>query len=93
MPGTKSHHTNEPAARKVRQGPRKIVVDFPEPLFRETESAVAELATTRSDLIRIAVETFLRDRRAKQLQEELIAGYTANARSARKTAEELSLFD
>ncbi len=37
--------------------PRKIVVNFPEPLFRETENAVAELSTTRSDFVRMAVDS------------------------------------
>jgi metal-responsive CopG/Arc/MetJ family transcriptional regulator len=72
---------------------KKIVVDFPEALFRETESVVAELSTNRSNFIRLAVEEFIRGRRQKKLQEELIDGYTANANVARKLAEELAQFD
>jgi metal-responsive CopG/Arc/MetJ family transcriptional regulator len=71
----------------------KIVVDFPEPLFRETESVVAELSTSRSRFIRLAVEEYIRERRQKRLQEQLIEGYTANANAARGIAEELAQFD
>ena len=72
---------------------RKIVVDFPDTLFRETELAIEELSTSRSNFIRLAVEEFLRERRKKLLQEQLIDGYTANANVARGIAEELSQFD
>jgi metal-responsive CopG/Arc/MetJ family transcriptional regulator len=72
---------------------KKVVVDFPEPLFRETENAAAELSTSRSSFIRLAVEEYIRERRQKKLQDQLIDGYTANANAARETAEELAQFD
>ncbi|MGA2436508.1 MAG: hypothetical protein ABSG25_14630 [Bryobacteraceae bacterium] len=72
---------------------KKVVVDFPEPLFRETEIAVAELSISRSNFIRLAVEEYIRERRRKKLREQLIDGYTANANMAREIAEELSQFD
>ncbi len=75
------------------RAPRKIVVDFPEPLFRETESAVAELGTSRSDFIRLAVEEYIRQRRQKKLHEQLTEGYIANANVAREIAEEFGQFD
>jgi len=80
-------------AASARQARTKVVVDFPEPLLRETENVVAELSTTRSKLIRLAVEEFIRERRRKKLEQELIEGYTANASVARQIAEELSQFD
>jgi metal-responsive CopG/Arc/MetJ family transcriptional regulator len=83
--------------RRVRataeRAQRKIVVDFPEALFQETESCVAELATSRSNFIREAVARYIRERRRQKLEEELIEGYTANAEIARQVAEELSQFD
>ncbi len=82
---------NVPA--RAKRAPKKIVVDFPEPLFRATEDAVAELSTSRSEFIRLAVEQFLRERRRKKLQQELIEGYTANASVARAVAEELAQFE
>jgi metal-responsive CopG/Arc/MetJ family transcriptional regulator len=69
--------------------PKKIVVDFPEPLFRDAENMIAELSTSRSNFIRLAVEEYIRTRQQQKLERALIEGYTANANSARKTAEEL----
>ena len=80
-------------ATAERAQKKKVVVDFPEPLFRETESAVAELSTNRSNFIRLAVEEYIRHRRQKKLQQDLMEGYTANAEVAREIAEELAQFD
>jgi metal-responsive CopG/Arc/MetJ family transcriptional regulator len=84
--------------RKGRSTPsipatRRVVIDFPEPLFRETERAVAELATSRSSLVRAAVEQYLEALRRKRLEEELAAGYAANSAMDRKIAAEFSAVD
>ncbi len=91
MNTAKVHRKKSPAV--ASHGAKKIVVDFPEALFRETESAVAELSTSRSDFIRLAVEEYIRQRRLKKLHEQLIEGYVANANAARKVAEEFAQFD
>ncbi len=88
-PGRRKRKVPAVAARSSR----KVVVDFPDALFRETELAIKELSTSRSNFVRLAVEEFLRGRRQKLLQEQLIDGYTANANVARGIAEELSQFD
>jgi len=72
---------------------RRVVIDFPEPLFRETERAVAELSTSRSSLVRAAVEQYLEGLRRKRLEEELAAGYAANSAMDRKIAAEFSAVD
>jgi metal-responsive CopG/Arc/MetJ family transcriptional regulator len=72
---------------------KKVVIDFPERLFRETEEAVVALQTNRSNLIRLAVETYLDQLRRTKLEQELAEGYRANASQARGIAEELSLFE
>jgi metal-responsive CopG/Arc/MetJ family transcriptional regulator len=72
---------------------RRVVIDFPEPLFRETERAVAELSTSRSSLVRVAVEHYLEALRRKRLDEELAAGYVANSAMDRKIAAEFSAVD
>lgn len=72
---------------------RRVAIDFPESLFRETERAVAELSTSRSSLVRTAVEQYLESLRRKQLDEELAAGYTANSAMDRKIAAEFSAVD
>lgn len=91
MNTAKTHRRKLPAV--AVRGKKKIVVDFPESLFRETESVVAELSTSRSDFIRLAVEEYIRQRRLKKLHEQLIEGYVANANVAREIAEEFAQFD
>jgi metal-responsive CopG/Arc/MetJ family transcriptional regulator len=93
-------NTNKSRAKRKHNVPaitaraqKKIVVDFPEPLYTETENAVAELSTSRSDLIRSAVREFIAKRRQEKLEAELIEGYTANAAIAREVAEELAQFE
>ena len=72
---------------------RKVAVDFPESLLRESEAVAAELQTNRSGFIRMAVENFLAERRHRRLCEDLAAGYAANAAIARKIAEDFSCAD
>jgi metal-responsive CopG/Arc/MetJ family transcriptional regulator len=72
---------------------RRVAIDFPEPLFRETERAAAEFATSRSGLIRAAVEQYLEALRRKRLNEELATGYAANSAIDRKIASEFSAVD
>jgi len=69
-----AHHRQRPR-RKTNSAPpipttRRVVIDFPEPLFRETERAVAELSTSRSSLVRAAVEQYLEALRMKRLEEK-----------------------
>jgi hypothetical protein len=72
---------------------RKVVVEFPAPLFRETERAAAETGTSRSKLIRCAVEQYLETLQRKRLEQELAAGYVANSALDRRIAEEFSAAD
>ena len=72
---------------------KKVVVDLPAPLFNETEWALNELSINRSTLIRSAVEKFVADLRRKKLEEELAAGYIANASQARNAAEDFAHAD
>lgn len=72
---------------------RKVVVDFPAPLFRETERAVAEIGTSRSKLVRCAVEQYLEALQRQRLEQELAAGYVANSTLDRGIAEEFSAAD
>ena len=87
-------------ARKRRNLPsaataasRKVVVEFPAPLFRETERVAAEIGTNRSKLIRRAVEQYLEALQRKRLEQELAAGYVANSALDRGIAEEFSAVD
>jgi metal-responsive CopG/Arc/MetJ family transcriptional regulator len=68
---------------------RRVVIDFPGPLFDATEHAAVELAINRSSLIREAVVRFLGERQRQKLEKELAEGYIANAGSARALAEDM----
>jgi len=72
---------------------KKVAVDFPAPLFQETERAAQELSTSRSSFIRSAVERFLADLRQQKLERELAAGYIANDSRAVSVAEEFAKLD
>src|ERR1035441_807152 len=87
MKTTRKHESLPPAAS------RKVVVDFPAPLFRETERAVAEIGTNRSKLIRCAVEQYLETLQRKRLEQELATGYVANSALDRRISEEFSAVD
>ena len=71
----------------------KVAVDFPAPLYRETERAVRELSMNRSHLIRHAVERFLVDLHKERLEKELAAGYQANDRQISRSAEEFAYLE
>jgi len=58
---------------------RKIAVDFPAPLFLETERAVHELSMNRSTLIRSAVEMYLRVWQREKLERQIAESFSANA--------------
>jgi metal-responsive CopG/Arc/MetJ family transcriptional regulator len=74
-------------------GARKVVIDFPEPLFERTQRAAAELDVNRSALVRSAVEQYLEALHRRKLDEELAAGYVANAELDRRVAAEFSAAD
>jgi len=73
--------------RQHLPGSRKVVVDFPAPLFRETERVRRRDGTNRSNLIRRAVEQYLESLERKRLEQELAAGYVANSATDRRIAE------
>jgi hypothetical protein len=92
---TINRHKGREERRKIRgpgtgpAGCRKVVIEFPTPLFERTERA-AELAINRSALIRSAVDHYLETLHRKRLDEELAAGYAANAELDRRIAAEFS---
>lgn len=84
--------------RRSRKAPavatsRRVVIEFPEALYQETEKAVAELETNRSSLIREAVETYLQALYNRNLERELIEGYIANSQQARDASEAFAHVD
>ena len=72
---------------------KRVVVDLPATLFARAERAVAELGTTRSDLIRQALKGYLKSIERSKLERVLVEGYAANAEQARQACEELTFPD
>lgn len=72
---------------------KRVVIEFPEPLLRRTEEAASALGTNRSELIRRAVEQFLKLQRKKVIQSELAAACEANAEFNRQLCEEFAYID
>jgi len=74
-------------------GSRKAAIDFTKPFFQRTERAAVDLAVNRRSPIRSAIERYLAALRRKRLEEELAAGYAANAELDRRIAAEFSSVD
>ena len=68
---------------------KRVVIDFPHPLFAAAEVAATELKINRSSLIREAVQQFLAELHRQKLEKKLAEGYAANAASARIVAAEM----
>jgi metal-responsive CopG/Arc/MetJ family transcriptional regulator len=81
-----------PATATAKQA-RKIVIDFPAPLFQETEHAVHELSMNRSVLIRSAVEMYLRVRQREKLERQIAESFAANAEFDRQLVEDFAHLD
>ena len=72
---------------------KRVVVEFSEQLMHRAERATKELAISRSELVRQAVEQFIESSDRAKLQEELAKGYQANAKLDRTIAEEFAAVD
>ncbi len=83
--------------RKGRRMPavatKRVVVAFPEPLLKSTEEAATQLSTNRSNLIRSAVEEFLKTLRRRKLEADLAAACEANVDLGREISEEFAFVD
>jgi len=79
--------------RAATAASRKVVVNLPTPLFRETERVAVEIGASRSKLIRCAVEQYLEALQQKRLEQELAAGYVANSALDRRISDEFSAAD
>jgi metal-responsive CopG/Arc/MetJ family transcriptional regulator len=72
---------------------KKVVTDFPLPLFREAERAAHELSMNRSCFIRSAVETFLRNREKEKLEKAIAESFLANTELDRQLVDEFKYAD
>jgi metal-responsive CopG/Arc/MetJ family transcriptional regulator len=77
-----------PGAANSRPPTRKIIVEFPDALYLETQKAVQELSMKRSAFIRDAVREYLHRLARRKLARELAEGYRANAALNRQISED-----
>jgi metal-responsive CopG/Arc/MetJ family transcriptional regulator len=89
--GRKAKGRSAVAARRVSA--KKVVADFPTPLFERTEQAAQELSMNRSRLIRLAVEVFLRRRDRQKLERAIAESLEANAATDAELMEEFKHVD
>ena len=80
------------AARRAAR-PIKVAVDFPASLFRETEEAARELSMNRSQIIRWAVEMFLRQRDRESLERAIAESFQANRDLDQRLVDEFRYVD
>ncbi len=86
---------NRQKAKKKRMAVavKRVAIDFPEPLLRETEEVASQLEINRSNLIRDAVEEYLKVVRRKRLELELAVACEANAEFERQICDEFAHVD
>ena len=93
MERTKRRRSNVAGAVVKQAAVKKVVTDFPLPLFRETERVARELSMNRSSFIRSAVETFLRNRAKEKLEAAIAESFLANAELDRQLVDEFRYAD
>ena len=72
---------------------KRVIVEFPVRLLKRTDQAASQLSTNRSQLIRSAVERFLDALSKEKMEQELAAGYQANAVLDRRISAEFAHVD
>jgi Arc/MetJ-type ribon-helix-helix transcriptional regulator len=83
-----------PVSTPIRRSTnKKVIIEFPPELLRETDQAVHELAVNRSQLIRSALELFLRRRKEEKLERDLAESLRANAALDRRIMNEFKHVD
>jgi len=72
---------------------KKITVDIPQSLYKETEEVVRERHITTSVFVREAMERHLKSIKRRKLERELAEGYLANAGLSDQIHEEFEFVD
>lgn len=71
----------------------RVLLEFPSGLLERADRAAAEIATTRSELVRTAVEQLVSGMEKQRLERELAEAYAANASMNLKLAREFEHVD
>ena len=72
---------------------KRITIEIPAALLERTDQAAAELTISRSQVIQCTLERFLEVLDNTRLEQELAAGYQANAALDRQICEEFAYVD
>ena len=72
---------------------RRVMFTIPPSLLEQVEEAAAKLNTSRSGLIRQALEHFLEEQRRQELRELLKEGYLYRAQESLQLAEEFRIVE
>ena len=72
---------------------KKISLNLPVPVLEKAEEEAARLKITRSDIVRKALESYVKSISEARLKRELKEGYIANAELAKKVCEEWKFVD
>ena len=72
---------------------KRVMFTIPPSLLEQVEKTAAKLNTSRSGLIRQALEHFLEEQRRQELRELLKEGYLANAERDLRICEEFAYAD
>ncbi len=92
-------HNNKPIRSKGRRQrmpalqTKRVMIEFPEDLLRRTDQIAEQLVSSRSAVVRSAVEEYLKAVYRRQLDELLAEGYRANAALSQQISEEFSHVD
>ena len=87
-----ANNTNRPRMSAPARA-KKITVDIPRSLYKETKELTAERHITTSVFVREAMERYLDDIRRAKLQRELEEGYIANAPLSDRIHKEFEFVD
>lgn len=82
--------TKQSNARPQRE---RVLIEFPAGLLQQTDQAARALNRNRSELIRSAVEHFLKEMEAKRFEECLAAAYAANSNMNLELSKEFEVVD
>lgn len=79
------------STRRAARG--RVLLEFPPELLERADNAAASIGTSRSELVRTAVEQYVDAMDNKRLEAELAEAYVANAAMSLELAQEFEHVD
>jgi metal-responsive CopG/Arc/MetJ family transcriptional regulator len=87
---TRSHAQSTPSRAQSKE---RVLIEFPTALLKRADEAARSLETSRSDLIRSAVERILDQMESREFEQDLAKAYAANSDMNRALTEEFEAVD